>query len=567
MTGVRRLATPAAVLLFLALWLQQSGKPLQLDDVDHYGIAKAILETGRPVYYRGEDNPAMSGALHPPLNDYLLAEWLAVWGSGVRQAKAFSLFCTFGQGIVALLLARCLLPPVLVRRLRPWFWALFLLNPYTLQLSSMVDIDAASYGPWLGLLLWSVVRLHWQDGRRKASPPRLPDFAVVSLLTTACLWTKLTTILLVIPFACLLWLPGTRLLRSLAEAAMAIGAGVGLFFLTYGPACHLWGLDPFTSVAFTRRMASSGGHLANPALTLEYMAKHLARWTGLLPWLATFAALFYLVRRAFRRPRELPALTLAIVLALATLSTGWYGATRLTFANAPYKYAFVFFAILSMPLAAAAARQLPWPSTAVARLTALGLTLAAGLGVALMLLRDTVVAEGWGRTSIALLGLPAAAGGLAAMSVLLGVPRFPRAGALLHAAVCFHLGAQTGVAVVQARAGYSTTYDYGQRGLAEAARFVHDHTDENDVISSMKDLGMLAERRYIENYAALYGGEEQTDRLLEAWESGRVRLIVFTEGIGQDQLVMRPRLASWLREKATVTASFGNYRIYRPQAE
>ncbi len=47
----------------------------------------------------------------------------------------------------------------------------------------------------------------------------------------------------------------------------------------------------------------------------------------------------------------------------------------------------------------------------------------------------------------------------------------------------------------------------------------------------MKDVGLLAERRYVENYSAVYGGEKQARRLIERWEPGKIRLIVFTEGI------------------------------------
>jgi hypothetical protein len=98
----------------------------------------------------------------------------------------------------------------------------------------------------------------------------------------------------------------------------------------------------------------------------------------------------------------------------------------------------------------------------------------------------------------------------------------------------FHLScpsASDEVASYQSRADDSTTYDDGQRGLAAAASFIQSRTDSDDLISSMKDVGLLAERRYVENYSAVYGGEKQARRLIERWEPGKIRLIVFTEGI------------------------------------
>jgi hypothetical protein len=67
--------------------------------------------------------------------------------------------------------------------------------------------------------------------------------------------------------------------------------------------------------------------------------------------------------------------------------------------------------------------------------------------------------------------------------------------------------------------------------LPQRRAFIQSRTDSDDLISSMKDVGLLAERRYVENYSAVYGGEKQARRLIERWEPGKIRLIVFTEGI------------------------------------
>ena len=45
--------------------------------------------------------------------------------------------------------------------------------------------------------------------------------------------------------------------------------------------------------------------------------------------------------------------------------------------------------------------------------------------------------------------------------------------------------------------------------------------------------------------------------------SGQAAYIVFTEGRGQDQLRMKPRLGAWVRDHCTLVRSFGNYRIYQ----
>jgi hypothetical protein len=554
------LASAGAMAIFIALWVAQSGKPLQLDDVDHYGIARAIRETGKPLYYRGEDAARMSGALHPPLNDYLLAGWMVLWGESQPSAKAFSLAGCLAQGVAALALARLLLPPPLWRRTRPWFWATFLISPYSLQAASMVDIDVASYGPWLTLYLWSIVRLDWRSGQARPDRPRLLEWVLPAAVLTCCLWTKLTTVLLTFPFTFLLLVPRRGWGRAAATAAAIIAGGAGVFLATLWLAASSWGLSPTSTLTFAYRMATSGGHRATPIDTLVYMGPQLAAWTGLLPGFAAFAGLVCLGRgvRAERRSVEAAA---AVVLGLAVASVLYYLATRLSFANAPYKYAFAYSAVLSLPLAVFAAGR-----TKV-RFVWIGLAAAAGFGVAWFLLRDSVPFTGWNTRSLLLLGLPAGLGAAACLRAALGGKQPGWTNATLLLALSYHLASQAGVALVQATAPYSTTYDYGQRGLAEAARYVDEHTDDDDLISSMKDLGVLADRRYFESYAALYGGEDETDRLIKAWESGRVTLIVFTAGIGQDQLVAKPRLSAWLEHRAELVATRGNYRIYRPRTD
>lgn len=567
-------ASVAAMAMFALLAVQQFDKPLQLDDVDHFGIAKAISETGIPKYYRGEAAAAMSGALHPPLNDYLLAGWFLLFGAGVDQARSYGLLWILLHGGVVVLLMKTLFPPATVARWHPWFWALFLLNPYTVQMSLMVDIDSSSYGPFLALLLWSVVRLWWWQGSRRSSRPKLWEFALIALLVAICLWLKLTTVLLVLPFVFLLLLPRMKLLPALASAAAVYAAGVALFLASFWLACSAWGLLPETTFRFAVANATGGGHLPSLAKTLARMLAHNAKWTGVLPWLIAAVALAASARRAVARAaRDSPAWEVMCILLVAIATNLYYCATRLNFAGSPYKYTFVFFGVVTAALAyfvsgsdaapAASLEDDPHGRRRLGLLALAGCSLLLGWWVAESL-RDAVIQFGWKRGSALLVGLPALVGAFACVAVAAG-GALARSGwrRVLLAAALFHLGLQAGVSFYQSRVEYSTTYDYGQRGLVETAEFVRTHTRPDDLISSMKDLGLLAERRYIENYGAVYGPPAQAQNLIKAWESGEVALIVFTEGRGQDRLAVQPLLRDWISREATLVESFGDYRIYR----
>ena len=152
----------------------------------------------------------------------------------------------------------------------------------------------------------------------------------------------------------------------------------------------------------------------------------------------------------------------------------------------------------------------------------------------------------------------------AALAFLAGVGMRSRSigRGLLAAAFGAYCGLQLGVALAQSKVDYATTYDYGQTGFMDTVSFIRLNTAPDDVIASMKDIGFRAHRRYYENYLALYGDDRDEQRFIRAIASGQVKYEVFTEGRGQDQLVIKPSLQKWIAEHCELVRSFGNYRIY-----
>lgn len=83
----------------------------------------------------------------------------------------------------------------------------------------------------------------------------------------------------------------------------------------------------------------------------------------------------------------------------------------------------------------------------------------------------------------------------------------------------------------------------------------------------MKDLGFLSRRRYFENYIGLYGDAASAERLINVIRSGRAKYAVFTEGVGEDQLWVNPKVRKWVLENCNLIAEFGNYRIYQYESK
>ncbi|MGQ9915939.1 MAG: hypothetical protein ACUVS7_00845 [Bryobacteraceae bacterium] len=151
------------------------------------------------------------------------------------------------------------------------------------------------------------------------------------------------------------------------------------------------------------------------------------------------------------------------------------------------------------------------------------------------------------------------------LPALLAIPSLvawsrPWAAALLLAGIAAHYGFTVGVPSAQAKAHYSTTYDYGQEGLAEAASYLRARTDPGEFLVCMKDVGYLTRRRYFSTYSAIQGVSRYLQAVANAVSSGKVSYAVFSEGWGRDQLRPNPELRAAIENKCRLERSLGHDR-------
>lgn len=568
---LRALALPASALLAVLLFSATAGQPFHLDNVDFPLAGEAAARTGLPVHYRGEFTPALSGLYHPPLYIYSLGAWFRVFGAGEVQARMLGFVCMLLLGWLWLETGRTLYGRE-IENSGAWFWPLFLLNPFTLQGASITDIDTTVYGPLLAGVLLVTLRMSWSDGQPRASQPGWREWALLTALMTLSLWAKLTTVWAVLAAACLLSSRRIGLQAAFRRACAAAAASVLLFLLSYALYGALTGLDVWYSVRFTLEsfltrgttsLGDSGGRLGSYWRNLVFMAPFHVRWTGLLPWVLSACAAAAVLRRALnsgdRRHRSA-----GVVLMLALGVTVYYCAHTPAYGFAPFKYVYVFWP--AVVLSGAVLLQKAWERAGagsglirgralLACAAALG---AVSAGATLIWVGDRLLYENrmlwpqslalWIPAAAALFALAARLRGSAAPLIVLA--------AALHAGFCF------GVASAQTKAHYSTMYDYGQEGLAETACYLRSHTDPEDRLVCMKDVGYHARRRYYSTYSAIQGVPEFMNRVLRAIAEGKVRYAVFTEGRGQDQLILNPVLKAGVEEMCRLEKSIGHYRIY-----
>ena len=287
MTATERLGrfTPAIlcvgiVLAFTGLFFQQSSQRYVIDEAEFPLVAKAISETGRPVYYRGEDNPKYVGIWHPPLYTYSLAAWQQLFGSSHSASRAYGLFCALVAAFFGWLILRRLFPSSAPLLAVGWL-ALYLLHPYVIQSALIPDIDTTALVAISMVFLWLIAEI--VVVRRWSIPTAA---ALLGLALGIAFLAKLTTPIAFIPLiAASLWLASRSWKDALAGTILAMCLAAIVFSVVWGSISVLAHLDftfPFT---FTRDSAVSKS--GNRSLTdrLELLRPSLAVTYWLTPLL------------------------------------------------------------------------------------------------------------------------------------------------------------------------------------------------------------------------------------------------------------------------------------------
>ena len=498
-------ASGAVLFLFFLLFACSAGKPFYLDNVDFISAAERVAYTGLPTNYRGENNPPDTGLWYPPLYLYLLAAWIRLFSPAEAPVHMFGMVCAVAQGLAALGIVRTLFGPARTSWWAPLFWAAFLLHPYTIQTASIADIDSTILGPLLCATVLAILRISWRDGEWRTDEAGWWEYAWILLAMLLCLWSKLTTFLLIYPFTFLLLIARLGTKRAALATAALTGGSIAAFLATYYLFGALTGMDVNYTFRFAFWVFSVRGSSGAPGVlatlrdhwrNLQFMAPFMASWTGLLPWAAVCAALWTAGRKALgkdgRRFQHY-----ALVLTLAMVTTVYYCAKLTTFGFAPFKYVYVYWGlILTAPLFLATdwglrrqgwLAQARWPNRNFL-MAACGLCLLYGAAAAWSVIkyRDSAMISRFtlpDRWAVPIVPAALLLAGLAFTRY-----RKLRLG-LLATALTLYCGIEFGVAAWQSKVPYSTTYDYGETGFLETVAFLRGNTGPDDVISSMKDIG------------------------------------------------------------------------------
>jgi 4-amino-4-deoxy-L-arabinose transferase-like glycosyltransferase len=557
----------AVAFVFLALVLAQAGKPYVLDEIDFPVAARATLESGLPIHYRGEHDTQALALWHPPLYIYLLAGYMGSFGDSESSVRAFGALCALLTTWLGIVLMRSL------GEVRPvasvTFAALFLLNPYTLANATVPDIDTTILPITILLFILALTRVSRAISMRGIKHSELLGLA---LLFALALWSKLTTPFALIPLTALVVLVSTRSPWSAVRTTtlMAVGGGT-IFLASYWLYCRLTGL-PFPYVfdflvyQFTKGMADpNASRLDSMVEKLSYVP-HFLRWLTAPVVVLVAAGLASAATKLWRARLEPDQVRIAVLALFGLGVTAFYLVLHGHYGGF-FKYAFPVIPLLLIPAAIHFADAIgglahlsrAWIGTLV-------------LGAAAIVLVSIATASDVEFRTHAVMGatfwLAAVAIGLG-LGLAVSAARTPNGGPARFGALAgtlvfsLALGIGIGVSRAQAIAPYPTKYEYGKTGLLETAWYVKYHTTDQEIIWTMKDVGHYSGRRFMENVSYITWDKSRLeDHLRETITGKGVRLFIVTEAIGQDRVDAYQDFRLALESCCDRIETIGNYVIY-----
>ncbi|MBO9648739.1 MAG: glycosyltransferase family 39 protein [Variovorax sp.] len=541
------------VAIFSCLIFAQSAKKFTLDEMDFPLVAKATSESGRPVYYRGEESPEHLGLYHPPLYIYALAGHIKLFGFSENTVRSFGLICTLITAYLSILIIKELVQEKYLGLSSLAFLALYLTNPYTLANTTLPDIDSTILPPLITLFILLLIR----DSKKIALG------GVFGLL----LWAKLTTPLALIPLAISYWKISKHSIQEIGNRAVIIfGSGIVLFVATYWIYCKVADLSfsyafTFLVHSFTKGSGTSGIEQV-PAKILQNLNYSSAFFASITPpFLLLFVAT--LTSESIDKNGTFARIRVLLLMYFAAGVTLFYCGLIAPFGGF-FKYPFAVFQLACIGISIVTAR---WISNFVYNRSEQPkkLQIATLCFVGLIFWYVTIhfaddLDLHFNRQPAYIPLLIILAGILVGLILRFTKNRENAPSTVASITFAAVVGITLSVSRYDAILPTSTKYDRGQSGMDETVSYLKSQMKKDEVIWSMKDVGYYTGNRYVENYLTFFRPNAK-EKLEELTKSG-VRFFVATQGIGEDRIDAYPEVRKALENCCYLDKNFGNFYIY-----
>lgn len=543
---------------FLVLVFIQSNKKFVIDEIDFPIVSKATSESGVPIYYRGEEKINHIGIYHPTLYINSLAFFIKIFGFSEMSVRIFGALCAIGSGLIIVKIY-----DILSRGKKGensfelFFLAIFLWHPYTIANATIPDIDTTIMP--LNILFFIYSTFYFLNGNLGNVKNIKKSIVILSIIFSLNLWTKLTTPL-ILPFFLLAWLliKKNSFIDSICYAFKVSFLGGALFLFSYWLYCFILDL-PFEYTflflvhSFTKGTNGQFGIIEKIITNLSFFRQFIY-WLIIPFFVSFFVSIFFIYKKNISNIRD----ALLLIISLDIFVIIFYISLMPPFAGF-FKYPFAIFALTVFPVAFYFSEILG--SYFFRKYSILYSFLLISIIITqVYLLGDIEFKNNYIFSHFIFLGV--------FIIFLISILSRLKNTLIFRHFIClffiFILGFQIGISFVQATSEYPTKYHYGQLGLDDTVNYLKIHTNKDEPIWSMKDVGYYVNNKYFENYL-YFSDKSLEDDLKNKLESGNVRYYVVTTGIGQDRVDVYLNIRDILDKYAKIEARFGNFIIYKKQ--
>ncbi|WP_363466251.1 hypothetical protein [Halogeometricum borinquense] len=505
-------AVVAAVLAIPALTDSFAG-----DEMVFVGAMRAAAETGRPLFYKSVQFGQQWGMWHPPTYVYSVAAAIVAFGTNTIVIRGATFVATLLTLPLLVALVNTLVDRDAVSVRESWrspSWqlaalvlALYVLSPLTIQNGTLVDIDGSLLPISVTAFILYAIRTFERDG-----PIPKSRYIGLTILFAGVSWVKFGPLpVLVVSFVGYLVLRGQY--RRLLPAVAALVVGFGLFSATW------WGVSSALDLPFWRPyehnfgMLLSGGDGREIALQTRLMLSGWAGYASLL-WLSPFLILLAVGSLPSNQETARPTLEwlrnrapVLFVGAVAVLTYVQYT----VLAKLPYgfpKYMGISTPLFAVLAAVCVAHFLNAPLEN-RRLWCFGAVLAGVVAAVTFLAPDPfyvsfnkgtmpVLLRAGGTVLAYIVGFASVYALFDHVETGVELNRSSLAAVTL---VVLLVGTNGGLILTQATAGYSTHYDYGQKGNDEVLSYVQEMyvdlpADEQSEVVVPFDIGLKLREPY-----------------------------------------------------------------------
>jgi hypothetical protein len=512
LSSFRFLSISAAIFIFgFAVW-KGIDKPLTFDEVEFAAAAKAIVETGKPIYYSG----SLPEVLRPPVDRWIfkatgtpeyqyglwhssiylygLAALYKVTGATNSASRGIGIACLLGVLVLILLLLNDLYSGSRenFRNTASIFAVFFLTSPYIVQLAMMIDFDNT-----LVALVSSAFLLFY--GRLRANPGTRAT-VLLGALGLAGFWSKEYTPVYLFCAAYLY-----EIFRGSKQTLIWVVKGslicLGSSLATWWAFCWFndFPIDYFIRFSFVRRAEAA-------ALTpwtwtsylnkVEYSALLSIGWCGVSFWILACWSGFDSLQRNFKNgKRSFDIIAFSTIYAAIIL----FATKFVRPSDVSLKYEYPAYAAVTLIVGVFIHHNLP---VLRKRNLGLGFTLiAATCTFFLLFVGDpvlTIVRGGITRSEIVSLLLLQVVFVVVA-SFAFQVMSNPRSSSFILGCVCTMIGFNIAMTALQSR-DYTTSVTansvYGEVGLKEVVEFISKEDFKGTLPVFRKDVGFHLNEHY-----------------------------------------------------------------------